>query len=131
MWPQLRQTLRNLASPPRLNATEGFMSKNKSRSFREYVSALRKEIPFDEHKARQEIEARNNLRRGSHLPILNIDHELRKMHSVAEREHFERFRRANWERAEKVALKDWKPESPFARWGLIQGVILRWYDADR
>lgn len=107
------------------------MSKNASLSFREYVSALRKPIPFDEHKARQEIEARNSLRRESHLPILNTDHELRKMHSVAEQEDFERFRRANWERAEKEALKDWVPQSAFSRWGLIQGVLLRWYTAER
>ena len=107
------------------------MSKNISFSFREYVSALRKPIPFDENKARQEIEVRNGLRRESHLPLLNPDHELRKMHAVAEQEHFERFRRANWERAEKEALKDWVPQSVFSRLGLIQGVLLRWYNDER
>jgi hypothetical protein len=134
MWPQTRQTLRKFASPPRLNATEGFMSKKLSLSFREDFSALLKSIPFDEHKARQEIEARNSLRRENHLPVLNTDHELRKMQAVAAQEDFARFCSANWERAAKEALKDWEPRGAFSRLeaeALIRRVLLLWYNDER
>jgi hypothetical protein len=134
MWPQTRQTLRTLASSPRLNATEGIMSKRISFSFREDVSALLKRISFDEHKARQEIEARNSLRRENHLPVLNTDHELQRMHAVAAQDVFNRYCSANWERAAKEALKDWEPRGAFSRLeaeSLIRRVLLRWYNAER
>jgi hypothetical protein len=134
MWSFRRQTSRKFASPPRLNAMEGFMSKNISLSFREDFSALLKSIPFDEHNARQEIEARNSLRRENHLPVLNADQELRKMQAVAAQEHFDRFCSANWEQAEKEALKDWEPRGAFSRLeaeALIRRVLLRWYNDER
>jgi len=110
------------------------MSKKISLSFREDFSALLNSIPFDEHKARQEIEARNSLRRENHLPVLNTDHELRRMQAVAAQEHFHRFCGANWERAEKEALKDWEPRGAFSGLEadvLIRRVLLRWYNAAR
>src|SRR5260370_27485286 len=47
-----------------------------------YNPAMSKALPFDRNAARQDTERRNQLRAESHLPVLDIDSELKRLPQV-------------------------------------------------
>jgi hypothetical protein len=56
-----------------------------------YNPAMSKALPFDRDAARQDIERRNQLRAESHLPVLDIDSELKRLAQVHNGSEFEQF----------------------------------------
>jgi hypothetical protein len=56
-----------------------------------YNPAMSKALPFDRDAARQDIERRNQLRPESHLPVLDIDSELKRLAQVHNESEFEQF----------------------------------------
>ena len=52
---------------------------------------MSKALPFDRDAARQDIERRNRLRPESHLPVLDIDSELKRLAQVHNESEFKQF----------------------------------------